>query len=408
MTRRVVLVLIDGLSADTFAGSAMRMPQLTRMAREGHLVERVAAPTCGSSIPGRVSVVTGQPSRLNGAWSNYLFDGDEFRSANPGDIRVPTIAAQAREAGRTTACIGYITIDPADVDLYVPGLWIKGWAQRDGAARGGMHPGWGQTLEVYDPDGRLERLFPSSFPLDTVGDGPGAASVLRALECEQRLTRMAGLVAIAPEAPDLVLTEIELPDSAQHSHGHGGQEAAGALAFVDGLIGDLRSTLEGQDDVTVVVTSDHGHGPVHTAFDPAGLLPDVECFQDGAVLHVVHDGPDQLEEIRRRLGEFDVRPQSNSYIPEDLRSRVASFVAPAGHSFEQAAPGDAPAVRRTPRQSSTHSFAQGSPLDERFLVVWGAGVAQGRTAYSIAESIHATVAEVLELQGVATTEGVGT
>ena len=39
--------------------------------------------SCGSSIPGRVSVVTGQPSHANGVWSNFLFDGERFRNLEP-------------------------------------------------------------------------------------------------------------------------------------------------------------------------------------------------------------------------------------------------------------------------------------------------------------------------------------
>lgn len=54
-TAKLIVVLIDGVSADYFAGDRERLPHPEALARGGILVDRMRPEVCGTSLPGRGS-----------------------------------------------------------------------------------------------------------------------------------------------------------------------------------------------------------------------------------------------------------------------------------------------------------------------------------------------------------------
>ncbi len=105
---QLLLLLIDGIGADCFQRCLPRCPHLARLSAEGHLVKRLAPETCATSLPGRTSIITGVPAREHGIYGNQIWDSStaSFRYARPDDIRVPTLAIQARSKHKSVACMG--------------------------------------------------------------------------------------------------------------------------------------------------------------------------------------------------------------------------------------------------------------------------------------------------------------
>ena len=55
------MVLVDGLGADWFAQQASPQSALRKLGRNGFIFERLITDTCATSMPGRVSLLTGRP-----------------------------------------------------------------------------------------------------------------------------------------------------------------------------------------------------------------------------------------------------------------------------------------------------------------------------------------------------------
>src|SRR6202008_426555 len=103
MSTTTIVILVDGLSADYFAAHRGRMPHLADMAEQGLEVARLRSVGPATSRPGRASILTGVAADRHGIYGNQILDGAKFRSARADDLRAPTLARLATQAGRDVA-----------------------------------------------------------------------------------------------------------------------------------------------------------------------------------------------------------------------------------------------------------------------------------------------------------------
>ena len=392
--RTLIVVLIDGLSADYFATQRARLPHLSRLADDGTLVRRLRAATPALSMPARATMLTGVGADSHGIYGNHLFDGDRFRLADAEDVAVPTIAAVARAAGRVVASIGFALVHPNDADIFVPPWWRRNEAPDDHFSK---IPGPPTKFScVKDPMGRLDGILEDAFAPGAVTHHP----IVSGLAGDQRNLRAVLALATAPDAPDLILTEFLMPDSLQHQFGYESEAAHMATQTVDMMIGALIhavQTAKGRD-YALALASDHGHGPIETAIHADAVIRHTPVMGEGGTLTVVLRGPEDHARIAERLRPFGVAPGGSGHVPPALRGRVATFFAPPRHSFEDSpVPGGGTAVTGPPTHVSSHGFCPGSPVDDRVCILAGTGFRRAAIDVADADRFTPTLAQWLGL-----------
>ena len=398
----VALVMIDGLSSAAFDRRRADLPHLHALAEEGLHVREVACDLPATSLPGRTGLLTGVGPERHGIYGNYLFEGETVRYANPDDVRVPTLPRRAREAGRDVAVLGYGMVRPEDARTFRHPWWAGEMVQRArDLAPVPADEGWLRTARHEDASGRLAALAAEGLPADVPDAyaGDRLHYLMAGVEGDRSMLRWTAGVLRQDPPPDLVVTEILVPDSVQHVAGQDHPFSVWSLAYADALVGTLASELRRSgrlDDVTLVVTSDHGHGPVQEALRPDVLLAGTPFATEGAVLHAFVANERGRRDVAARLAEHGVEALSGEHLPADVRDRVAAFLAPEGTVFERSIDGDR-APRGAARSRSAHGFAPGHPHDVRPLIARGPGVTPGTIERAAGADVEATLAALTGL-----------
>jgi len=396
-----VLIMIDGLAADDLNDRPHDLPTLTALGERGMHVTRLQSDLPATSLPGRTGIVTGVPPSTHGIFGNSILDGEAFRYANPDDVRVPTLAQRAKEAGLDVASVGYGMVRPEDTTTFVPPWWVGEMIMRGrDAAPVKADRGWTRLLEGR-PDARLAALRDAGVEVDMPDayQGGKLGYLTAGTEGDRRAMRSAAALAASDTPPDLILTEVLMPDVVQHVAGCGTPAAIGSLGTADAWVAVFLAELERAgrlDDVNVMVVSDHGHGPVERALHPERILPGVTHASEGGTLFL-YLPTGGLDEATERLAAHDVRPLDGDVIPAD-RPHVHAFAAPPGTAFEPAAD-DAPSqvTWGQPRYVSSHGFRAGSPRDDRACVLAGPDIPAGKQTEAPASAVEATLAALLGL-----------
>ncbi len=372
---KVLLVLIDGLGSDYFAANRSRLPYLDALADQGALATAVRPAVPGTSRPSRATILTGVTAREHGVYGNAILDGTRFRPAAPEDIRVDTIARLARDAGRDVVGLGFGMLGAGDTSAHVAPWWQH-------VPTAGMttlkSPRSGRAdidIVRHDPDGRIAR---------SLGDAPLTLSAQRTdatrlhadvvgMASDQRMLRLAGDLACGPRPPDLIMTEFSSTDIIAHRHGLASEVTRWAFAEADMAIGLLwhRLARAGRlDDYLLVICSDHGHAPIETALYPAAFVRHDGWACEGATLHVLIEDADRHKDLATQLAEHGVRRLDDGHLPEDLRNRLATYVAPARTGFERA-PTASDRTSGAPTVISTHGLDPNDPADRTLVIAHG-------------------------------------
>src|SRR5699024_3929100 len=310
---KVFLLMLDGISADTFHNHRGRLPFLSRLADGAFSVERLSSLVPGISLPGRASILTGRSAAEAGVYGNNIWHDTQFSYATPDDVRVPTLPQLALQAGLDVAAIGFGMVRPEDATVFRRPWWADAFIQR---ARDVEPPpaegAWLRAAEHVDATGRLAAAaaaagFPDDYPLRF----PDRR--IYGLTGDLHVANWAGLLAARDPAPDFLLTELLMTDSIQHRYGFDSEEALWALSYLDSLVGVILHRLgDRAAEYNFVVLSDHGHWPVKQALRPAALLPGMHADAQGALLHVKVDSPEDEARATSRLAEFGVTPFDRS------------------------------------------------------------------------------------------------
>ncbi len=400
--RKLIMILIDGVSADYVRDHAARLPHLTALAARGTSVTRLGSTLPATSMPGRATMLTGLGAERHGAYGNHIFADDGFRCATPRDLRAPTIAAMAKDAGLDVACVGHAMLPPEDANLFRPPWWLRGFMDSSRFAKIPAAASAAYTDLTHDPDGRLHDVHVAHpMPDSNQKTVTEAVGLMTGMASDQVMLQTVASLACSDRPPDLILSEIGMTDAIQHQFGYESGPAHWSIATADTLVGALVQQLERHgraDDYVLAVTSDHGHGPIDTAIYADKVLPETMWESEGATLHVRVNGADHAREVAVRLAEYGVQPEASSHVPDEQRDLIATFSAPHRHSFEHS-PADTPHDRPTgdPHYVSTHGHRPGDPADDRFCIFAGPGVPQAVVATATAEQFTPSLAAVLGL-----------
>ncbi|SJM32502.1 alkaline phosphatase family protein [Mesorhizobium delmotii] len=391
---KVFMVMIDGVSADYFANHRNRYPNLSALAENGFLVKRMRSPFPATSMPGRASILTGDSTVRHGIYGNRILVNGEFVPPQAEDVKTRTIALRAHEAGLDVACIGHALVDPEHTSVYVPPCWLRSCGfmkQGDQGAR---------LLNVKDPQSRLAGV-PLGLEATAASKPDDVSRITNFLWGDQSMIAAATALACSSDAPDLILTEVNLTDTYQHEFGYESREAHFSVAFADLLVGQITSQLARAgrlSEYAIAITSDHGHGPVHTAIYPDRVIPDAAWATEGAVLHVQVSSKADVQSVTARLSEFGVEPCDSIHVSEDDRTNICTFTAPPGHDFE-AVPSSTPSDQFLGKSKhlSTHGFWAGAPFDDRICIFSGKHVPQGSCEIADETQFASTIGELLKL-----------
>ncbi len=290
-------------------------------------------------------------------------------------------------------------VRPEDTDLFQPAWWQRGWMRGSRFAKVLNMAEVTNLLTVRDERGRLGP--PAKDAEDVSASGDLSSDLINGMACDDAIVRTVAGLACSDAPPDLILTEIAMPDHVQHDYGYESRAAHWSLATADLLVGFLVQQIQRagrQDDFAFAIASDHGHSPIETAIYPDAVLPGVLWETEGSTLHVaVRDEADRRE-ADRRLAEFGVESAESTHVPEALRSRVATYIAPPGHAFEETpAAGHDGRPTGQPAYISSHGLKPGTPADDRFCIFAGAGIPDAVVPSAAAEQFCPTLAAILGL-----------
>ncbi|MBK8023769.1 MAG: alkaline phosphatase family protein [Chloroflexi bacterium] len=207
--------------------------------------------------------------------------------------------------------------------------------------RAALEPGgdiWQKVIEARGDHERFTRIMeatglPTDMPPLDIEKVTPATFAQYALMADHRVFDWVGALAASDEDVDLIITEVGMPDGAQHSAGYKSEYAHFAIAYADMLVGKVVQRLASAGklgEYNLAIMADHGHSPIERAIYTDNLLPGVNCAPDGSMPHVAAESEAQLQEVTEKLAEFGVEPWNKDHIPDDFKHQLSVFVAPDG------------------------------------------------------------------------------
>ena len=238
--RPVILFYVDGLRADLFEELAAggELPRLQRLLIDRGTHARSAV-TCVPSVTyaNAVSMLTGCWPSTHGAWSNAAFDRDQLLTVNYEGHRESAIDDVSRDSmfellgGELTAGIAL---------PFERGVKLS---RVQSVETGGIEFGWDWiTGQKQAADESLAEQF-------------------------QEIADSARRIG---EWPAFIAVYVPATDEVGHLDGSDSQKYRDTVRNLDEVIGELLEAFEAGgmlDDLTVVLTSDHGHHPTPWSLD---------------------------------------------------------------------------------------------------------------------------------------------
>lgn len=402
MSQKLIVLMIDGVSADYYRTENGRLPNLKALEERGFRVDRLHAEVLGTSLPGRTSMMTGVTADVSGVYGNKIWDAERrvFRYANPDDVRVPTLHARAKAAGKTVANIGFGMIRPEDTTIFRGPWWAGAFIQRARDA----------APEEADNSWMRVALYPTEQAFSDACRAAGVPDTLPMIDMESDAQRAffgvmadhamfdwVGVLATSEAPPDLIVAEFLITDTVQHETGYKSELSHWAIMQADMAVGKILSRLRAagvEDEWHIAVMSDHGHSAVHNALHPQVIIPDVTFQTEGQIIMVAPQDEAELRDITAKLAKYDVEPYPNTCLPLEYRDQVHLFIAPDGYSFE-ADKADEIEPSGAARTTSSHGLRPGLPGDDRFALFAGPTIPMGMIEEADAVQVMPTLAAIL-------------
>jgi hypothetical protein len=275
----VLLLILDGLSPRHVRRDVT--PTLSAMAEAGGWNRGGGVAVMpASTYPNHATFVTGVTPAVHGLWSSKIPD-----PAGPGDVKF----------GRTGPLVEAWDVGPSAPTLFD----VCGRAGRSTAAVLGDHHLVGAMGAVS-----ANTCWPA-------GGAFGADVARDALEYADDAATAEQIAAVIGEGPDLVVAQLNGPDTAAHLYGPDSGEAIEAYRYNDAAIATVREALASRwDDWVVMVVSDHSQ---EEASDEAIDLDEVmrtrgidgRVIRDGSAAIVTGQGgvdPRWLDDVDAVIG----------------------------------------------------------------------------------------------------------
>ena len=392
----LVVMLIDGISEHYFHKNRHKRPHLDHLARRGTLVNALSPEICGTSLPGRSAILTGVDSSRHGVYGNQLFDTSQgrFRNAHPDDLRVPTVLARAKQAGRQVAAVGFGMAHPRDTQVYIGPWWARDMIRGRHDEMDRNDKIWEQAAGIVDPKNYLAEL--TALGLDTEfvqvpSDEPG--HLIRGTLADQQVVDLVAGLGCSTRRPDLIIAEIGMPDHALHTFGYDSPEAEWSVRLADAQIGTLMMRLrEHAVPTNLVILSDHGHMDMQHAINVTALT-DLPHSCEGQTILIGNTDPAAMTRVDHALRELHCEQWPDHVLPIDAQGSVRLYVAPEGYSFENCA--DSSEIVVSPSALSTHGLRPGHPRDHRLCLLAGPDIPTGQINASQPGQVTATIAHLL-------------
>ncbi|RVU31133.1 alkaline phosphatase family protein [Neptunomonas marina] len=395
---KLILVMIDGISAEHFESYRQHLPNLDRLARAGTQVSGMSPEICGTSCPGRTSIIAGVSPAEHGIYGNLIFADGQFRWANPYDVKCPTLPALAKQQGLDVASIGYGMVRPEDTSLYCGPWWVdemimRGKDEQPCAA----DQQWLRANGVIDPDGRIAALN-TETPVKP-NQTPDIKLQMGMLADQQYLDIAAGL-ATSSQAPDFILLEITITDYFLHKFGPDHDLTRWSLRTADAQLGTLIARLDAAnmlDQYNFAICSDHGHNAMPRALYVDRLLgDDVIWSSEGAMLLIKPANPMESERITKLLCDEGIEPWNNDFLPPEDAAQLLVFTVPENSdiSFE-ASKTSGEGIYGPSKYRSNHGMRPGTDADFRFCIFSGPDVPSQQLRRADKTQFAQTMADIL-------------
>jgi hypothetical protein len=258
---KVLLLILDGLSPRHVRAEVM--PNLTAMAEAGGWNRGGGVAVMpASTYPNHATFVTGVTPGVHGLWSSRILE--------------PRGADGSGKAGSGTAGSGRPLVAAWDVGPSAPTVFdVCAKAGRSSAAVLGDHHLVG-AMGAHVAD--------SCWPADGHFEDGVARDELEYADDAATAEKIAGVIG---RGPDLVVAQLNGPDTAAHLYGPDSEKALEAYRYNDAAIGVVREALGAQwNDWLVMVVSDHSQ---EDAGDEAIDL-DAVIESRGIEARVIRDG----------------------------------------------------------------------------------------------------------------------
>ena len=400
MKSKLIVIMIDGISSDYFIEFPQFMPHTHALASGNTVITNLEPEKCGSSLPGRTSMLTGKTSREHGIYGNNIWDPSQksFRYASPYDIRTPTLFTQAKKAGLDTANIGFGMIRPEDCTLYTPPHWVGDFISRNRDNKPvAISPDWKQAMTIID-DGRLKNAKSRLTPLNAAENALIESSIFKEMILDQQMIQLVNEIVKSSQAPDLIFTEINVTDSVQHQFGYASTSSNFAIAFADMLVGLVVHNLKiaGIDsDYSIIVTSDHGHADTEKALYVDNIIDKQNWNSECSVLFLENDST--IDQSINALHSYGAQTLNDEFLPKDIQGQILALAMKEKVSFEKAPNGNS-AKTGISKYKSSHSYYPGTQADKRFAVLSGPSCKNNHIQQASGEQFYQLMNNILDLE----------
>lgn len=400
---KLILIMIDGVSSDKFKEIRHQLPHLDRLAKQGTYVEALTPETCGTSFPGRTSMVVGRPPNEHGVYGNRIWDGEVFRWSNPYDVRTETLPSLAKEAGADVVNAGFGMVRPEDCSLYINPWWVDDVLSE--TADGQPHPenaNWKMAHKNLDPSNRLATLGLSAESIANPALDREQTLALGVL-ADYQLMEMAANIINSEQSPDLIMMEVAVTDYFLHMYGTEHPLTEMSLRTADAQVGTLIEQLRNAgtlDQYNFAIMSDHGHHLMEDSVHCDLLLPEgCRWSSEGSMLFVAPRSEQEAQEVTQSLLSIGMEIWSKKLLPNDIEEDVLVFSCKEGEyvSFEKdlKATGQ---LRGVSKYRSNHGMRPGTKEDYRFCIFAGPNVPQQQVDFAQAVQMAPTMAEIMGIQ----------
>ena len=394
----VILISVDGLSADNFADPRVDIPTIRWMAANGAQAERMETVFPSVTWPTHTTLVTGVTPGRHGVLANGYFDRAQGKKIpllpdplfdKEEIVKVPTIYDVAQRAGLKTSGVN--------------------WP----ASRNAKHLDW-QVGDIGDQaiyertatPALLAELRAKKIPIEKQAEWAKAGNVGKAPR-DWMYTRIAQHI-LREHKPNVLVIHYVTVDSFAHAHGGRSPEVAWGANDTDNRIRELMETVKAAglaDRTTFFVTADHGFADYSKNINPNVLLKEkgwlktagneiVESkvrflSEGGAGMFYIRDTANRdaiLAELMPALkavegieavfgpGEFasigHLTPDKNPHEPDVF------VAAKEGYSFAEN-PASKELIVATGNVKGTHGNSAKNPLMDATFVAWGAAIKPG-------------------------------
>lgn len=385
--RMVVVISLDGFSAETLDNPLVPAPTLRRLAREGARAKAMIPVNPTVTWPNHTTFVTG----VTPARHSVLFNGRaEIAGGSPVRVEpwldkdvlvaVPTVYDLAYRAGLTTAEVDWVAILNAKT---------INWS----------------FAERPRPEGAVEQEM---IRAGLVSEEDIREFARRPITWRDEIWLKAGIHILTKHRPNLMLFHLLNTDSVQHRYGPRTLAADTALTHADSRVNEILRALERSkllQRTTVIVVSDHGFMAVKRSIQPNVLLrekgliretngqvtADAFVVPEGGTAMVYATSQESRGELRNRLRDLFTGVEGIARIltPEEFAQhgypsiednpRMADLVLAAqpGYSFTGAHLGslhvDVPGGATT----GSHGYLNTETEMRAIFVAWGEGIRRG-------------------------------